>query len=472
MVAETISLFNTLSRKLEPFQPLKSGQASLYTCGPTVYHFAHIGNLRSNVFEDVLRRTLTAAGYAVTHVMNITDVGHLESDADAGNDKMMIAMRRENKSPWEIAAFYEKAFFEDAARLHVLRPTIVCRATDHIQEMIDFVQDLQTKGFAYVVDGNVYFDIAKFPAYPDFAQLQLHAQEETERVTFDLRKRNPQDFVLWFSESKYPNQIMKWPSPWGVGFPGWHIECSAMASKYLGERIDIHCGGIDHIPVHHTNEIAQSEAHFGHRWVNYWLHNEFLHLDKGKMSKSKGEMITLQTLIDAGYSALSYRYLLLTTHYRSPLLFSYESLEGAKRTLANLRGRVIEWRQAVEAGGHPAGDPSRLQVYRDEFRTALHTDLNTAVGLSVLWQSVKDDGLSPQEHLTLLEEFDQILGLGVSDFQRRALTPEQAALIERRLIARRQKNWTASDAIRDELAAQGVLLKDRADGTDWVLTEG
>ncbi|MCL2473950.1 MAG: class I tRNA ligase family protein, partial [Alphaproteobacteria bacterium] len=267
-----VKLFNTLSRTVETFRPIHEGAVSMYACGPTVYSFAHIGNLRTYIFEDLLKRVLLKAGYAVNHVMNVTDVGHLESDADEGEDKMEVAARKEQKSPWEVAKFFEKAFFKDCAELNILPPSIVCRATEHIEDMISFVKKLEDKGLAYTIDGNVYYDTSKFPAYADFGMLDLESMQEHARVEQDTRKKNSQDFVLWFSQSKYPNQIMKWESPWGVGFPGWHIECSAMAARYLGEHFDIHCGGIDHIPVHHTNEIAQSEGCFGHKWVNYWLH--------------------------------------------------------------------------------------------------------------------------------------------------------------------------------------------------------
>ena len=301
----------------------------MYCCGPTVYDYAHVGNLRTYIFEDILRRTLELFGHSVVHVMNITDVGHLQSDADAGDDKMEVAARREQKSPWELARHYEAEFFRHTDLLRIKRPTVVCRATEHISEMIAMISRLIERGHAYVVQGNVYFDVATFPEYANFAGIDLQNQAATDRVEPDPRKRGPWDFVLWFSQSKYPNQVMKWPSPWGTGFPGWHIECSAMASKYLGDHFDIHCGGIDHIPVHHTNEIAQSESCYGSRWVNYWLHAEFLEVDEAKMSKSSGSFMHLDQLIEDGFTPLAYRYLLLTAHYRSKLRFSYESPQGS-----------------------------------------------------------------------------------------------------------------------------------------------
>jgi cysteinyl-tRNA synthetase len=320
-----LRIFNARTRRVEAFLPIDPSRVQMYCCGPTVYDYAHIGNLRTYVFEDILRRTLELFGYTVKHVTNITDVGHLQSDADAGDDKIEIAARREHKSPRDIARHYEDEFFRHADLMRIKRPTLVCRATEHIDEMIDMVSRLMKRGHAYVVDGNVYFEVATFPAYADFAGLDLQKQKATNRVELDPRKRDAADFVLWFSQSKYPNQVMKWPSPWGTGFPGWHIECSAMASKYLGEHFDIHCGGIDHIPVHHTNEIAQSECCHGRSWVNFWLHAEFLEIDKDKMSKSTHGFLQLDQIVADGFTPLDYRYLLLTAHYRSRLRFSYDS---------------------------------------------------------------------------------------------------------------------------------------------------
>ena len=463
-----IHLFNTQTRTVEPFKPIKDGEVGLYTCGPTVYHYAHIGNLRTYVFEDVLRRLLEASGYKVNHVMNITDVGHLESDADEGEDKIMLAAQREKKSPWEIARFFEDAFFEDCQALNLERPQTVCRATEHIAEMIEFVKELENKGIAYVVDGNVYYDTTKFPTYADFARLDLAHMQAHGRIEQDHRKRNPQDFVLWFSQSKYPNQIMKWGSPWGIGFPGWHIECSAMASKYLGSQFDIHCGGIDHIPVHHTNEIAQSEGKFGHKWVNYWLHGEFLVLDQGKMSKSKGDTLTVSTLKEAGYDPIHFRYLCLTTHYRGQLKFSYESLDAARNAYETLHNKLDDW-AASAAGAVSEADIRIAADYRTQFWRALSDDLNTPVALSVLWTCLRDDRLSDTAKQDFFKSTDAVLGLAGAAGTELTLTPQQQKLIEEREAARARKDWKRADEIRTALDEQGIVLKDRPTGTDWIV---
>lgn len=466
-MSEEIRLFNTQSRTVEPFKPIKEGEAGIYTCGPTVYHYAHIGNLRTYIFEDLLRRVLEVSNYKVNHVMNITDVGHLESDADEGEDKMTLAAKREQKSPWDIARFFEEAFFEDSQSLNLKRPTTVCRATEHITEMIAFVKGLENKGMAYVVDGNVYYDTAKFSRYADFARLDLEHMKEHGRVEQDHRKRNPQDFVLWFSQSKYPNQIMKWDSPWGVGFPGWHIECSAMASKYLGSKFDIHCGGIDHIPVHHTNEIAQSEGKFGHKWVNYWLHGEFLILDKGKMSKSKGDTLTINTLKEKGYDPMHFRYLCLTTHYRGQLKFSYESLDSARNAYETLQNKLNDW--AANPNTTVSNADRRMSAdYKKQFFGALSDDLNAPVALSVLWTCLRDDRLSDAAKYNFFKAADVVLGLEKKDSNELTLTPDQTRLIEEREAARKAKDWGRADELRKALEKEGIVLKDRPTGTDWL----
>jgi len=468
-----LRFYNTLTRSKNDFIPIKAGHAGLYTCGPTVYHYAHVGNLRTYIFEDILKRTLKKAGYTVNHVMNITDVGHLTSDADEGEDKMIKAMLREKKSVWDIAKFYEKEFLNDYDRLGIQRPNVICRATEHIPEMINHVEGLVNKGIAYVVDGNVYFDITKFPAYADFGKLDLKQQQEGARVDTDGRKRNQADFVLWFSKSKSPNQVMKWESPWGVGFPGWHIECSAMASKFLGNQFDIHCGGIDHIPVHHTNEIAQSEAFYGHRWVNYWMHGEFLAVDSSKMSKSSGDFLTLGKLIEAGFDPVHYRFFCLNAHYRSSLNFSFQALEDSKKAFENLKNRVIEWRKEVATPSSSAPDvlsQSSLDLsakYKERFWNQVADDLSLHLAMPILWEVVKDNNLTLQARVELLEDFDDVLGIGVKNFRQLELAAEQKVLVDQRAEARKEKKWQLADDLRRKLEGQGVFLKDYADHTDY-----
>ena len=464
---QELSLYNTLTRQKEEFKPVDANNVSMYACGPTVYNYAHIGNMRTYVFEDVLRRALKHAGYNLQHVMNITDVGHLQSDADEGDDKMSLAAQREKKSPWDIARFYENEFFRHAALLNIQRPDVVCRATDHVQEMIEMVKTLVEKGYAYISQGNVYFDVTKFDRYAEFAKLRMDEQSQTDRVEHDERKRNQADFALWFSQSKFPNQIMKWDSPWGVGFPGWHIECSAMASKYLGKHFDINCGGIDHINVHHTNEIAQSECcHGGHKWVNYWLHGEFLNVDSGKMSKSKGQFLTVDTLVQDGFDPMAYRYLLLTAHYRSELKFSYEALSSAHSTLQGLRERVLEWKKNA-LSGEVVG--AAAKEFQEKFWAAVNDDLHMPIALSVVWAAAKSDSLSDAEKLGLIQDFDTVLGLGLMAYQKRevVLTDEQAAMIAARDEAKKSRNFAESDRIRDELKAMGIALEDTPQGTTW-----
>lgn len=460
-----LTLFNTLTRKVEPFTPIKPGVVSLYACGPTVYNFAHIGNLRTYIFEDILRRTIEYSGLALHHVMNITDVGHLQSDADEGDDKMSLAAKKEAKSPWDIAKFYEQAFFKDLALLHIKKPEHVCRATEHIQEMQDFVLELEKKGFTYNVDGNVYFRINKFPKYAELSRRNLDELLEGARVEVDTRKENPLDFVLWFSQSKFPHQIMKWPSPWGEGFPGWHIECSAMASKYLGDHFDIHCGGIDHISIHHSNEIAQSEAHFGKKWVNWWMHGEFLVLQKEKMSKSSGSFLTLSSLIDKGYDPLHYRYLCFGAHYRSQLFFSFEALDGARNAFESLRNRVLSFKLNPDA----AKNPQRTKELKAAFFDAMLEDLNSPKALAILWESLKDSTIANSEKLALMRDFDCVLGFDVDTFSAPQLTTEQMSLVEKREGARSNKNWAEADALRDALLAEGICIKDTKEGPQWYL---
>lgn len=469
---KAVRLFNTRTRAVEDFVAMRAGEVKMYCCGPTVYNFAHIGNLRTYFFEDTLRRTLQAAGYHVQHVMNITDVGHLQSTDDegkdeSGQDKMAVAAARENKSPWDIARAYEDAFLRHVQMMNMLPPTLVCRATEHIPHMIAMVQDLLAKGHAYVSEGNVYFDVASFPTYANFARLKLDEQNATERVDFDTRKKNQHDFALWFSTSKYPNQIMKWESPWGMGFPGWHIECSAMATHYLGQRFDIHCGGIDHIPVHHTNEIAQAEGCFGtHQpWVNYWLHGEFLQVDKGKMSKSSGNFLHLDQLVADGYDPLDYRYLLLTAHYRSHLRFSYESLDHARNTRQALKNLLNDWAYAAKA--QLIADSVAVTQHAEAVAAFCRDDLATPEALAYAWGVARDPQLNAATKLECFKEFDALFGLNLLPPAEKTLPPALQELLDAREVARASKNWAESDRLRDALLAKGVRLKDRKDGVDW-----
>lgn len=464
-----LRLYNSATRDIEVFKPVQAGKVGLYACGPTVYHYAHIGNMRTYVFEDVLTRSLRAFGYDVKHVMNITDVGHLQSDADEGEDKMAIAAKREAKSPWDIARYYEEAFFKHSAMLNIKRPDIVCRATEHIDEMIEMVQTLIDKGYAYEAGGNVYFEVSKYAGYADFARLKMDDQQATDRVEHDARKRNQADFALWFGQSKFPNQIMKWDSPWGVGFPGWHIECSAMAMKYLGERIDIHCGGIDHIPVHHTNEIAQSQCCIGHdqhQWVNYWMHGAFLTVDSDKMSKSTGDFLTVDTVYEAGFHPLAYRYFILTSHYRNALNFNYDMLAQAQEAYSGLYQKMQELRQIQGDNALPELSDT-AQNYARIFWESLGDDLKTSAAMAAVWNAARDETLPAGERLALLGEFDSVLGLHLSGAVP-ALSNDEAALMAERQAARDNKNWAESDRLRDVLVDMGLQVKDSKDGTQWV----
>lgn len=460
-----LSLFNTLVRKVEPFKPINPNQVKMYCCGPTVYNYAHIGNLRTYIFEDILRRTLEINNFNVSHVMNITDVGHLESDADQGDDKMALSAQKEKKSPYEIAKFYEEAFFKDLQSLHIKLPTLICRATEHIDSMQKFIKALEDKGYTYTVDGNVYFRINNFKNYTALSQRKLEDLIIGSRVEIDNRKENPLDFVLWFSTSKFPHQIMKWDSPWGLGFPGWHIECSAMASAYLGDRIDIHCGGIDHISIHHTNELAQSEAHFGHVWVNFWLHGEFLVLQKEKMSKSLANFLTLTSLTDKGYHPLHYRYLCLGSHYRSPLFFSFEALDGAKNAFISFYNRIL----SLKFNPEKAKNPTRINELKHKFIAAINNDLDLPVALAIVWETLKDQSIANTEKLELIQYYDLILGFDIDKFMPPVLSDEHMNFIRQREIFRANKNYKAADEIRDKLQKEGIQVCDTKEGSKWYL---
>ncbi len=490
-----LTLFNTMGRRMEVFVPIKSGEVSFYGCGPTVYNYAHIGNLRAYVFQDVLARTLRFLGYKVTHVMNITDVGHLTGDDDSGEDKMAKSAAEKGKSVLDIAKFYTDAFFRDTERLNILKPEIVCRATEHIDDMIALIRRLEERGHTYSAGGNLYYDVSSFPDYGKLAGLNLDDLRAGARIDIDQNKKSPFDFALWFTKSKFENQALTWDSPWGRGYPGWHIECSAMSMKYLGESFDIHTGGIDHIPIHHTNEIAQSEGATGKKWVNWWLHNEFLVMNKEKMSKSSGDFLTLDRLIEASYEALDYRLFLLGGHYRSQLTFSWQSMDGAKSARKSLLARVA---RLVEAANMEQGQGAAASAEYCEkanarlkaFRAALEKDLNTPLALSELQAAVKEglSGLIPAlQAVKLIEEMDGVLGLNIiAEAEKRLKANEQAsggnsstlsakeasrieALVEERAAAKRIKDWAKADEIRNRLADEGVLLEDGPNGTVWKL---
>ncbi len=460
----TLRLHNTLTGRVDEFAPIEKGTVRLYTCGPTVYNYAHIGNLRTYVFEDILTRTLSnIGGYDVQHVMNVTDVGHLTDDADAGEDKMELSAARESRDIREIADFYWQAFRDDLAALNIREPDIWCRATEEIDSQIDQVRKIEEKGLTYIIeDDGVYFDTAQFPDYGKLAPRNIQGLQAGARVEMVAGKRNPTDFALWKFSPKDTQRLMEWPSPWGTGFPGWHIECSAMAIKYLGERLDIHCGGIDHINVHHTNEIAQAEAALGHEWCNWWIHGEFLTL-KGKMAKSSGDFLTLKSLVERGYEPVAYRYFLLGAHYRQQLSFSWDGLDAAASAISNLKRAVRELRADC------AGEDAPLAAHMDSFRAALADDLNAPRALAALWRAVKDDAPAGRRYATLLA-MDEVLGLDIGNMA--ATTTDVDAdeierLIEERTAARKAGDFAGADEIRDRLAGRGIEIMDSPDGTTW-----
>jgi cysteinyl-tRNA synthetase len=493
-----LRLFNTLGREIQEFEPIQPGEIGFYGCGPTVYNYAHIGNLRAYVTHDILTRTIRAGGGRVNHVMNITDVGHLSGDNDSGEDKMVKSAAERGKSVLEIAEFYTEAFFRDLDRMNIIRPNVVCKATEHIADMIDLIRRIEANGYTYSAGGNLYFDIGRFPRYGELAMLRMDELKAGARTELDGNKRNPGDFVLWFTKSKFENQALVWDSPWGKGYPGWHIECSAMSIRYLGEQFDIHAGGIDHVPVHHTNEIAQSEAATGkHPWVKYWVHNEFLVLDKGKMSKSSGGFLTLQSLVDSGYDPLDYRCLLLGGHYRSQLQFSFEALDGAKNT----RRAILDKVRALSAAAKnlPAGELSAgffdensgkssagnvdtaltgavsaeaASAHLAAFTAAMEDDLATPRAMAELWGLLRDNSIAPAQALRAALAMDGILGLGLLQGLRQGgESPEYAAeidaLVAKRAEAKKAKNFAEADAIRNSLKDRGIILEDGKAGTVW-----
>jgi len=466
-----MKLFNTLTRNVEEFKPNVEGKVNMYTCGPTVYHFAHIGNLRSYIMEDVLEKTLRYAGYDVKRVMNITDVGHLSSDADTGEDKMLKGAKRENKTVMDIAKFYTDAFFADCAKLNIKTPDVVEPATNCIDSFIEMIEKLLEKGYAYQAGENIYFDTSKLQNYYVFGnqnedELMVGVRDD---VTEDTNKKNKNDFVLWFTKSKFEDQALKWDSPWGVGYPGWHIECSCISMKHLGEYMDIHCGGIDNMFPHHTNEIAQSEAYLGHKWCNYWFHVHHLNDQTGKMSKSKGEFLTVSLIESKGYNPLAYRLFCLQSHYRKPLVFSYEALDQATGTYNKLKNRVA----TLAKDG--AVDETAVAEYKAKFVEAVGNDVNTSMGITLLYDVLKAE-LNDATKRAIIGSFDEVLGL---DLLKEEVTAEPTvdaeleayvlAKIEERKAAKKEKNFELADAIRAELLEKGVEIKDTREGVVWKL---
>lgn len=472
-----MKLYNTLTRTKDEFKPYDPSQVTMYTCGPTVYHFAHIGNLRSYLMEDVLERYLNYTGLPVKRVMNITDVGHLASDADTGEDKMLKGAKREQKTVMEIAKYYTDAFFDDCEKLNILKPEIVVPATDCVPEFIALVQTLIEKGYAYVAGGNVYFDTAKLEKYYVFndyteEDLQVGVREGVEE---DENKRSKADFVLWFTKSKFEDQELKWDSPWGVGYPGWHIECSAISMKYLGDRLDLHCGGIDNAFPHHTNEIAQSEAAIGHDWCGHWFHVHHLNTNSGKMSKSSGEFLTVSLLTSKGYDPMVYRFFCLQSHYRKSLAFTYEGLDNAVIAYNKLIARIAGLNtNAVSSGNDDAG----AAALKARFTEAMDNDMNTAMAITAIYDVLKAD-ISDPAKLALLADFDRVLGLNLitaAEKQRAAdstdelaLPAEVAALVEQRAEARKTKDFAMADTLRDRIAELGYKIEETRQGTSVTL---
>ena len=464
-----MKLYNTLSKEVEEFIPHDGNKVNMYTCGPTVYHYAHIGNLRTYIFEDILEKGLKYLGYDVKRAMNITDVGHLTSDGDTGEDKMQKGARREGKTVYEIADFYTKAFLEDMRSLNIKVPEIIEKASDNIDIYIKMITKMLEDDYAYISNGNVYFDISKAKDYyklsgknPD--DLKIGVRDTVEE---DKAKRNPADFVLWFTLSKFENQVMKWDSPWGVGYPGWHIECSGINYKVFGEYLDIHCGGVDNIFPHHTNEIAQSEAFIGHKWCNYWCHGAHLNDETGKMSKSNGEFLTVSVLEKKGYSPIDYRFFCLNSHYRNSLVFTFDSLDGAANALKKLKNKVL----SLKDDGDVQDD--KFNEYKSKFSEALESDLNTSLMITVLYDVLKDNELSDKTKRLLVEDFDTVLSLDLLKEEKKEVNTDLEKMIlekiEERKEAKKNKDFVLADQIRDDLLKQGVKLIDTREGTTYEL---
>ena len=462
-----MKLYNTETRKIENFVPYNKDEVTMYTCGPTVYHYAHIGNLRTYISEDILEKTLNYLGFNVKRCMNITDVGHLSSDSDSGEDKMLKGAKREHKTVLEIASMYTQAFYDDLKKLNIKIPEIISPATENIDSYIKIITKLLEKGYAYISNGNVYFDVTKLD---DYYRLTNHKEDEMvvgarEGVEEDLGKRNQSDFVLWFTKSKFEDQELKWESPWGLGYPGWHIECSCIALKNLGEHLDIHCGGVDNIFPHHTNEIAQTESYTGHKWCNFWFHGEHLNDKAGKMSKSKGEFLTVSLLESKGYDPLAYRFMCLQSHYRKQLLFSYESLDNAVVAYNKLKNKIKSLKNNLEGNIEEA-----KEKYETLFKQALENDLNTSDALTILYDVLKSN-LNNKTKLFLVEEFDKVLSLDLlkEDKIDEELKKYILEKIEERNVAKKNKDYSKADNIREELESRGILISDTREGTSYQL---
>ena len=454
-----IQLFNTLGREKQIFKPVKKGQVNLYSCGPTVYWFAHIGNFRSYLFADVLKRVLMYNGLKVNHVMNITDVGHLTSDGDEGEDKMIKALRREGKeitvsSVKQVAGKYEDAFLKDMKSLNILKPNKLPHASGYVKDMIKFVQKMEKNGFAYKTKVGMTFDTGKFDKYAELGKLNLEQLKEGATGKKDSDRRNASDFALWITNQ--PKHIMQWESPWGKGFPGWHLECSVLSTKFL-KQIDIHTGGIDHIPIHHSNEVAQNFGATGKKCVNYWMHNDFLLLNKGKMAKSGGEILTLEKLLEKGYEPLVYRYFFLSAHYRSQQNFTWESLDGARNAFERLKNLVLELKERKDSNGD-------VGEYSKKFLQKVNDDLNTPEALAVLWEVLRSKGLGSKQKLKLILEFDKVFGLGFKELKKEKVPKEIMELVKQREVARGKKDFETSDKIRDELKKKGWVVEDGESG--------
>lgn len=466
-----LQMYNTLTKKVEQFIPNKDGKVAMYTCGPTVYHYAHIGNLRSYIMEDLLEKTLRYIGYDVKRVMNITDVGHLSSDADTGEDKMLKGAKREHKSVMEIAKFYTDAFFSDCGKLNIKTPDVVEPATNCIEDFIRVIESLLEKGYAYESGGNIYFDTSKLKEYYVFSnqsekELLVGVRDDVDE---DQNKRNKSDFVLWFTKSKFDDQELKWESPWGVGYPGWHIECSCISMKHLGEYMDIHCGGVDNIFPHHTNEVAQSEAYLGHKWCNYWFHVHHLNDKSGKMSKSKGDFLTVSLLESKDYDPIVYRLFCLQSHYRKPLEFSYENLDNMVAAYDKLVKKIGSLQKDGEV------DQAKFAEYREQFEAALCNDLNSSMAITVLYDMLKED-MSDATKYALAESFDEVLSLNLTTAHAAKeadngvdaeLESYILAKIEERKAAKKEKDFAKADAIRSELLEKGIVLEDTREGVKW-----